>query len=462
MTPVASPLGHDGPMNTFQSKAVALLLLAPTLLPQPSPAPLDPGIQHFATGKGPTRILYVDVAAKPGGTGSAAKPYQKIVEAIAKSGPGTAVRIHPGTYPGGTWIQKLAGTAKAPIWIGGVPGKPKPILSGGKEGMHLSQVRYVVLHDLEIQKCSANGINCDDGGNYANAAATQFVVFDNLHIHDIGGTGNQDGLKLSGLDDYWVLRCRFQRCGGGMSGSGVDHVGCHRGLLAGNHFEDMSGNAIQCKGGSQDIEIRGNTMIRPGARGINLGGSTGFQYFRPPLSKTAINYEAKDIRAFANVIVGGDTPFAFVSSVDCIVANNTIVDPKNWVFRILQETTTSQGYSFVASSKGRFYNNLVWFSRKSLRTAVNVGGGTLPKTFQIAGNLWYAHDQPSASKPTLPVAETQAIHGKNPGIKPPKDFTITRTSAAYGNGIRFKPFPMRDHGWRGYRKLPSIGAYEIH
>jgi Right handed beta helix region len=451
-------------MRSLALVGPSLAVLLPSVLSTsvtPDALWLDRGITHFATAKDPTRILHVDAAAKAGGTGSAARPFQRIRDAVAKATPGTAVRIHPGTYPGGTWIQKISGTAKAPIWIGGVKDKAKPLISGGNTGLHLSQVRYLVLHDLEVQKSRSNGINCDDGGRYANQAATQFVVFERLHIHDIGGTGNQDGLKLSGLDDYWVLDSRFQRCGGRSSGSGVDHVGCHRGLLAGNRFEDMSGNAIQCKGGSEDIEIRANHFIRAGARAINLGGSTGFQYFRPPLSKTKVNFEAKNIRVFSNLFTGADTAVAFAGSVDCIVAQNTIVDPKVWIFRILQETRSSQGYTFVASSKGRFLNNIVWFSRKTLRRDVNVGSGTLPLTFQIANNLWYAHDQPTASKPRLPVTETRGIYGKHPGINPPKSHFITNSSPAAGKGLRFKPVPDRDLGWRGFRKTPGIGAYEI-
>ena len=57
-------------------------------------------------------------------------------------------------------------------------------------------------------------------------------------------TGN-DIKKLSGLDDYWVLDSRFARCGGGNSGSGIDHVGCHHGVVAGNVFDTMSGNGVQ-------------------------------------------------------------------------------------------------------------------------------------------------------------------------------------------------------------------------
>jgi len=66
-----------------------------------------------------------------------------------------------------------------------------------------------------------------------------------------------------------------------MSGSGIDHVGCHHGLLALNHLHDMSGNAIQCKGGSEDLEIRWNHMVDAGQRAVNMGGSTGFEFFRP-------------------------------------------------------------------------------------------------------------------------------------------------------------------------------------
>ena len=291
-------------MNPHPLQATALVLLAPILGPpaQQSDERRVAGIRHFATDRSPTTLLFVDGSAEAGGTGSAARPFRSIPAAIAKARPGTSVRIHPGTYPGDIRIQGLAGSAKAPIWIGGMPGKTRPVLAGGKVGVHLSEVRYLVLHDLEVRGCSANGINCDDGGRFDDADATRHLVFDRLHIHDIGGTGNQDGLKLSGVDDYYVTRCRFERCGGRMSGSGVDQVGCHRGFLVANHFEDLSGNAIQCKGGSEDLEIRGNTMIRPGARGINLGGSTGFRYFRPSLSKTKPNHEARNIRVFANVI----------------------------------------------------------------------------------------------------------------------------------------------------------------
>ena len=116
-----------------------------------------------------------------------------------------------------------SGSASAPIWIGGAPGEAAPVIDGGGEGLHLTKVRYLVLHDLELKGSTQNGINVDDAAEYSNADATRYVVFRNLNVHDVGSGGNQDCLKLSGLNDFWVIDSKFARCGGGGSGSGIDH-----------------------------------------------------------------------------------------------------------------------------------------------------------------------------------------------------------------------------------------------
>ena len=40
--------------------------------------------------------------------------------------------------------------------------------------------RYLVLHDLEVDGREDNGINCDDGGAYADPEATRHVIFRGL------------------------------------------------------------------------------------------------------------------------------------------------------------------------------------------------------------------------------------------------------------------------------------------
>src|SRR5690606_19139026 len=135
----------------------------------------------------------------------------------------------------------------------------------------------------------------------------------------------------------------------------------------------------------EDIEIRANRFANAGQRAINIGGSTGFEYFRPPLSTDQPNVEARDIRVIANVFRGGVTPFGFVGCVDCLAANNVIDSPENWIFRILQETVTNNEYEFLPVSNGRFINNIIHFDGQ-VGVAVNVGPNTDPDSFEIANN----------------------------------------------------------------------------
>jgi hypothetical protein len=376
------------------------------------------------------------------------------------------VVVHEGTYAGGDYIADLTGTEQAPIWIGGAAGEAKPVIDGGGQAFQLSKARYVIVHDLEVRNSTQNGINADDGGEYADPDAARFIVFRDLHLHDVGAGGNQDCLKLSGLDDFWVLDSEFSVCGGGTSGSAIDHVGCHHGLIARNHFHDLtdSGNSVQGKGGCDDLEIRGNLFQNGGHRAVNMGGSTGFEFFRPPLSMNQPNTEARDIRVIANVFRGGVTPFAFVGCVDCLAANNTIDTPENWVFRILQETTSTNEYEFLPASNGRFVNNIVYFDNSMLSTFVNVGANTDPDSFTIENNLWYAHDDPGQSDPggALPVAEQSGIYGMDPSFADAAngDFHVDGQSPAASAGATVDELTA-DRDGVCYEEPPTIGAYEL-
>lgn len=368
---------------------------------------------HFAVGKTPARTLHVAVNATAGGDGSSGAPFQNIEQAAAVATPGTAIRLGPGTHVSDQFVSMLRGTATAPIWIGGEPGQPKPILSGGGEALHLSRANYVVVHDLEVTGATANGFNFDDGADYDDTTAAQYIAVERVFIHDIGTGGNNDCLKLSGINHLWVYDSHFENCGEG--GSGIDHVGCHDSIIANNVFDGAMSTAVQAKGGSRNIEIRANRIHIDGARAINLGGSTGFEFFRPSLSTSAPNAEARDIRAVANYIYSentSSTPFAFVGCVDCLAAHNVARGQQRWNLRILQETTSDGTYTFEPASHGRVINNSFVFTAASLSTAVNVGADTDAPSFTFSNNLWYASDDPSRSAPTsLPSAETNSVIG---------------------------------------------------
>jgi hypothetical protein len=367
----------------------------------------------FGAGLTPTQTLHVAEGAAPGGDGSAGAPFQTIEQAASAATPGTAIRLGPGSHVPGQYVDGLRGTETAPIWIGGEPGSPPPVLDGGVEALHLTRPAYVVVHDLEVRNQTGNGINVDDGGDFADETAAHHVTITTVFVHDVGDGGNQDCIKVSGVNDLYIYDSRIERCGGGGSGSGIDHVGCHRSIVARNRFDQMSGNAVQAKGGSTDVDVRQNRVRDGGERAVNLGGSTDLNLFRPPLSTTAANAEARRIRVFDNVFTGAMTaPVAFVGCIDCLVAHNAVSGTPRWIVRILQETSTGGGYTFEPSGAGRVIGNSFVFDSVALATSVNVGADTAPATFTFSHNLWLASDDASQSTPTdLPVAEDGSVIG---------------------------------------------------
>ena len=274
--------------------------------------------------------------------------------------------------------------------------------------MQLAEASHVELHDLKFTGASGNGISIDDGGTFETPA--HHIVLRNLQISDIGPNGNHDGIKLSGVDDFRIEGCRIERWGIG-SGSGIDMVGCHRGVIENNTFlhekdAKLTGaSGVQAKGGSRDIAIRRNRFENAGQRAINIGGSTGLQFFRPPLNQWPQGeekYEAKDIRVEGNTFIGGLTPFAFVGVDGAVVRFNTIYRPQRWAMRILQETTEP---GFAPSRNGLFFDNIVVFrSEQWIEGGVNIGSKTQPQSFQFARNFWFCEDAPQRSRPYAAVA----------------------------------------------------------
>lgn len=375
------------------------------------PAPACDPIVTFADGRTPTEVRHVAVSGSDvTGTGEPGAPFASIVRAARGASPGTAIRLHSGTYDGGIALSGLRGSADRPIWIEGAPGETRPVISGmnrGNQGIYLTRPRYVVLARLEIAHTADNGLNVDDGDEVANAEAARFVVFRDLDIHDTGRrpSGVAACLKLAGVNDFWVLDSRFARCGNGPeSGAvGVNGVGMQRGVIRGNRFLDNGYGGVQFKGGSQDIEIAGNRFENAGWRGVNMGGSTGRQFFRPPLTAAA-PHEAARLRVAGNVFIGGETAAAFAGCIDCVFSGNSVINPSRWALRILQEAVAVDGLTFTPTGRGQIANNLFFFQRSALATGedINVGSGTDSATLSLTGNQWYASDRPRDSAPRLP------------------------------------------------------------
>ncbi len=282
------------------------------------------------------------------------------------------------------------------------------------------------------------------------------MVLRDLTFRDIGSGGNNDCLKISGVDDLYITGCEFLECN---RGEAIDMVGCHNGVITGNFVHDVLQNGLQTKGGSADVLIHGNRFEDIPQRAINAGGSTGALYFRPLNAE----YEAARIRMVANTFLRtGSAPVAFVGCDTCVFANNTIVEPQNYVARILEENTT-----LAAGLGGYFINNLVVFDTADINgwSYVNVGPNTHPNTFTFGWNLWYALDDSNFSGPVYRggvPAETNALIQQDPLLVDMDGghYRILDGSPAQGSGRDVPGGAVADFDRASFDEPPSIGAFE--
>jgi hypothetical protein len=374
--------------------------------------------------------------------------YADPARAARDARPGDTILVHDGTYRGTFWIENLQGTADQYIVIRGTS-RDGVRLDGGSESLHLSDCAYVRIEELTVTGQTANGMNIDDAGSIETP--THHIEVRHVTFTDMAASGNNDMLKLSGLEDFLIDSCVFRN--GSAGGSGVDMVGCHRGIIRNCTFERQGSNGIQAKGGTQFLRIERNRFVDAGQRALNLGGSTGLQFFRP----LDAPFEAADIGVYANIFVRSVAPIAYVGSVRVDVANNTIIDPERWVMRILQETVDTT--RFAPCGQNMFHNNIV-VMRNTLSTHVNIGSNTAPSTFTLANNLWYMSDNVDRSRPNAPpLTEQNGLYGIDPRFVSASDLHLQPGSPAISAGTRVDSLGV-DFDGRAYAVPPSVGAFE--
>jgi hypothetical protein len=370
--------------------------------------------------------------------------------AIARAEPGTTILIAPGKYSGEMYFRDISGNAEARITIRGADPDNPPVFQGGSLAMHLADCNHVTLADFIVDGCTTNGLNCDDGGSLSEPM--HHLTVENVTIRHIGPRGNHDGLKMSGVDQFIIRRCRFI----GWGGSGIDMVGCHRGVVEDCYFHGEEGfdnsEAVQMKGGSADNLVQCCFFDRAGGRGLNLGGSTGLPYFRPGVG----DYEAARLVVAGNRFYGGQAPVAWPTASHNRVVQNTIVLPEKWIGRILQET---RDLRFRPSHDGVFEKNVVVFDGRVGRPEfINVGGGTAAETWKFIGNAWF--DTEGNRRPDLPGTETGGVHQVNPKLvdagKP--TMRITSDDARLG-GVGARAWKRLDaEAWTDGEKRPAAGS----
>ena len=199
-------------------------------------------------------------------------------ESLKDLSPGTTIKILPGNYGKGFSFRNVNGLPEAPIIIEGSDPANPPVFEGRGEGLKVSNSSYIKFKNLTFKGFSANGINIDDGGKIDQP--THHIILDNVTVLNTGPNGNNDALKMSGVDHFIVRNIHFE----GWGGAAIDMVGCHNGVIENSTFIGKEGYrtavGIQMKGGSRSILVQNNYFENAGTRIVQIGGATGLQYFR--------------------------------------------------------------------------------------------------------------------------------------------------------------------------------------
>lgn len=393
-----------------------------------------------------TLTLHIQAATLHVGSGFA---YASLPQAVQDVTPGDTIIIHEGIYPGGIYIADLKGDPDN--WISIIVANGETVVfEGGSNAWQFTDAAYLHVRGFIFQHQTGNGLNFDDGGTYDSPA--HHILFEDCIFQDMAASGNNDLFKLSGVDSFEIRHCTFLN--GAAGGSGIDMVGCHDATITQCYFENLGSNSIQAKGGTRNIRIERNFFKDGGFRALNLGGSTGLQFFRPDDA----GYEAADLKVYSNIFIGSEAPVAFVGSINCEVINNTIYLPDKWVMRILQETVDET--RFPPCGYNTFRNNIIYINN-NVNVEVNIGPNTAPETFTFSNNLWFHSQNSSWSGPDLPVEDFMNIIGEDPLFHnvSEEDFSIMPESPAVGAALEV-PDPDNDFEGNPFSSPRSIGAFE--
>ena len=333
--------------------------------------------------------------------------------ALNTAAPGDEIVLAPGTYAG-----RFAASGLKDVLIRSADPGDKAVIAAANEGLKIDLSNGVTVEDLVVKGAKYNGINISGpDGNL-----TTGITLRRVEVYDTGGTGNEDGIKLSAVADFLIDNVTVSNWGTG--GTGIDMVGCHRGLIENSYLtnpdDPMAGFGIRPKGGSTQIRIRANRFDSASERPIQFGGITSLNVFRP--SSAALGpYEADAIVAEGNTIVGGRAPISFANTVTDTnrFSDNLSYGSTKWAGRILMENKEP---GFGRTENGVIKDNVFVWSQNVTNLAsipFNVGSDAAYDTFTLSGNEWYNQSNPGNSTPNLaPVVEQDGIYGVDPQEDP--------------------------------------------
>lgn len=331
--------------------------------------------------------------------------------------PGTVVQIAPGRYIGYHGLANQAGTAEAPITIAALdPAQPPVFCDSPTAGLQVLSCGYIIFRHLRFENNRDIGLHVATSDEsppaYDALSPSHHITIEDVTILGTGtsDSGNHDALKFYATDHFVVRRVTIRGWGSG-GGSAVDIMGSQYGLIEDSNFafpeRPPSGTdtGLTMKGGSRDIVVRRNLFHNAGQNSIEIGQDTGIKWFRNPpgtvlADGTVINYEAKSIQVYGNVVAGSQFPVMFMKSTDSNMHHNTIVMPEQSTEqRGILKISTSSNDGLLNARNATFENNLIVYFYGGLMTWWQPFVSIYPDskdpslaTFKFANNAWYQLD----------------------------------------------------------------------
>ncbi len=340
----------------------------------------------------------------------------ELKHAIRQNGAGTTFKVLPGVYQGSIFLNNYHGSIDRPILIEGSDPTDPPVFSSSGVGLSLRCCSYIKLKDLILIGASSCGINISEGDR---KEASHHIILENIHILDTQGTGNQDAIRMLGVNCFIIRGCLIE----GWGGSAIEMVGCQNGVVEKSVFSGKAGfpsrNAVQIKGGSHAVLLQECLFHAARVRSVQIGGVTDKRFFRPEIR----NYEAKNVSIAGSVFIGGESQITWVTAQDSHVHHNLFYYPEKWLGRIQQETKDPQ---FKSCQRGLFERN-VMVTDPRVKVFFNVSQGTEPESFIFRENLWFRPD--GDNRPNLPAFETDGIYDVDPMILAGNDGRLQINSA---------------------------------
>jgi len=369
-------------------------------------------IKTFETGRTPSREVFIGPEGDGSdvtGDGSFERPFATFGKAFPVE-PGTAIRLKPGNYGIYLHVVNLHGTESDPIWIGGIPGEARPVFTGGDTAVTIQKGSYIVIHDLEVAgtKEQAHGIHLNEAGDGDDSDAIQHITVRGCYLYNIWNSP----IKMAGVNRSFIYDNEFAFDLPGCRNSGtVDQVGCHYNTVAYNYFHDLTGIGVVNKGGSLENDIFGNLFVNAGCA-VTVGQSTGVPFFRPHIRfdgefkngewnvrevlPNRDRYEARGIRVYSNIMADCAAGFTVGPSTECYAVNNTVINPTQYVLRILNmDPGDMLKLGNFAKPHGSFITDNVFCYGADLDDPFNTSEDSL-ESFTFTGNMLYSLGSPGS------------------------------------------------------------------